>query len=46
VTDGATDQDREVGGMTYRATAWLAWALCGLSVAMFLASVALYVLAR
>jgi hypothetical protein len=32
--------------MTYRATAWLAWALCGLSVAMFLASVALYVLAR
>jgi hypothetical protein len=32
--------------MSHRAAAWLAWSLAGLSVAMFLASVTLYVLAR
>jgi hypothetical protein len=32
--------------MSRRASAWLAWSLAGLSLAMFLASVALYVLAR
>ena len=32
--------------MSSRAAAWLAWSLAGLCVAMFLASVALYVLAR
>jgi hypothetical protein len=32
--------------MSTRASAWLAWSLAGLSVAMFLASVVLYVLAR
>jgi hypothetical protein len=32
--------------MRYRAAFWLAWTLAGLSVAMFLASVALHVLAR
>src|SRR5215213_2586051 len=32
--------------MSTRATSWLAWSLAGLSVAMFLASIVLYVLAR
>src|SRR5919112_3028653 len=32
--------------MSTRASAWLAWALAGLSVAMFLASVVVYVLVR
>ena len=32
--------------MSRRAAAWLAWSLAGLSVAMFVASVALYVLIR
>jgi hypothetical protein len=32
--------------MSTRASAWLAWSLAGLSVAMFLASVVLYVLVR
>jgi hypothetical protein len=32
--------------MSYRTAAWLAWSLAGLSVAMFLASVVLYVLVR
>src|SRR5215212_7898527 len=32
--------------MRYRAASWLAWSLAGLCVAMFLASVALHVLAR
>ena len=32
--------------MSTRATSWLAWSLAGLSVAMFLASVVLYVLVR
>ena len=32
--------------MSTRASAWLAWALAGLSLVMFLASVALYILAR
>ena len=32
--------------MSTRASAWLAWTLAGLSVAMFLASVILYVLAH
>ena len=32
--------------MSSRAAAWLAWSLAGLCVAMFLANVALWVLAR
>jgi hypothetical protein len=32
--------------MNARAAAWLAWSLAGLSVAMFLASIVLYVLAH
>jgi hypothetical protein len=44
VTEGETEQqDRGVGGMSARAAAWLAWSLAGLSVAIFLASVALYI---
>ena len=32
--------------MSPRAASWLAWSLCGISVALFLASVALFFLAR
>jgi hypothetical protein len=46
VTQGAREQGRGFGKMSTRASAWLAWSLAGLSVAMFLASVILYVLAR
>jgi hypothetical protein len=46
VTQRASEQGRRVGGISTRAGSWLAWSLAGLSVAMFLASVALYVLAR
>src|SRR5919107_1472876 len=46
MTAGAREQDRVVGEMSTRAPAWLAWALAGLSVAMFLASVVVYVLVR
>ena len=42
----AEEQGREVGGMRTRASTWLAWSLAALSVAMFLVSVALYVLAH
>jgi hypothetical protein len=41
----AREQGRGVGAMGSRTAAWLAWALAGLSVAMFLASVALWILA-
>src|ERR671933_2896310 len=39
-------QERGAGGMSIRATAWVAWTLAGFSVAMFVASVPLLVLAR
>jgi hypothetical protein len=45
VTEGTKEQDREVGGMTRRATL-LAWSLAALSALMFVASVALYFLTR
>jgi hypothetical protein len=45
MTEGASEQGRGVGVRRSRAAPWLAWALAGLSVAMFLASVVLYVLA-
>ena len=44
--EGAREQRQGIGGMSLRAAAWLAWSLAGLSVAMFVVSVALYVLAR
>src|SRR5918995_5510226 len=43
---GIKKQDRGVGGMSTRAAAWLAWSLAALCVAVFLASIALWVLAR
>ncbi|HZG62957.1 MAG TPA: hypothetical protein VEY13_05520, partial [Rubrobacteraceae bacterium] len=46
MTEGARQQDRGAGGMRSRTGAWLAWALAALSLAMFIASVALYLLAR
>ncbi len=46
MTEGAREQGRGVGKMSTRASAWLAWALAGLSVAVFLASVVLYVRVR
>ena len=47
MTEGATKRDRRVGGISTRAASWwLAWSLGGLLLAMFVASVALYVLAR
>jgi hypothetical protein len=46
VTEGAREQGRGVGKLSTRAgSAWLAWSLAGLSVAVFLASVELYVFA-
>jgi hypothetical protein len=46
VTEGTKEQDREAGGMNVRVTAWIAWSLAALSVAMFVAGGVLYVLAR
>jgi len=46
VTEGAKEQDRAAGGISVRFAAWLAWALAALSVALFVASGVLYVLAH
>ena len=46
MTEGAKERDLEAGRPRSRAASWLAWSLAGLSVAMFLASVVLYVLAH
>src|SRR5215211_5677712 len=47
MTEGAREQQRRrVSGMSTRSSSWLAWSLAGLSVAMFVPLVALYVLAR
>jgi hypothetical protein len=46
VSEGVGEQDRGVGGIGTRAATWLAWSLAGLSVALFVASAALYALAR
>ena len=46
MTEGAKEQDSGAGGTTYRVAAWIAWSLAALSVAMFVASGVLYVLAR
>jgi hypothetical protein len=46
MTEGTRQQSRRVEGKSPRAASWLAWSLAALSVAMFLASVALYVLTR
>ena len=44
--EGTRQQDRGVGGANSRAASWLAWTLAALSVAMFLASAAFFVLIR
>jgi hypothetical protein len=44
VTEGTKEQGRGVGGTSTRAASWLAWALAGLSLAIFLASGAFYFL--
>ena len=41
MTEGVREQGRDRGGMSARAAAWLAWSLAGLSVVMFVATVAL-----
>ena len=46
MTAGTDEQGRGVGGISPRAASWLAWSLAALCVAMFVASGALYVLAR
>jgi hypothetical protein len=46
VTEGASEQSRRIGWMSARTAAWLAWALAGCSVAMFVASAVLDVLLR
>jgi hypothetical protein len=46
VTEGAKEQDRTAGGINVRVAAWLAWGLVALTVAMFIASGVLHVLAR
>src|SRR5215211_8342593 len=34
MTEGAREHDRAVGGMSTRASAWLAWSLCLLALAL------------
>ncbi len=47
MTQGTREQrGREIRGMSRRTATWLAWSLAALSVAIFVASAALYVLAR
>ena len=46
MAEGIREQRRGVGGKGTRAAAWLAWSLAALSVAMFVASLPLYGLAR
>jgi len=46
VTQATREQGRGFGRISARTAAWLAWSLAGLSVAMFIATVALYVLIR
>ncbi|MDQ3910657.1 MAG: hypothetical protein M3305_02510 [Actinomycetota bacterium] len=46
MTEGSRQQGQGVGGINSGRATWLAWSVCALSVAMFVASVALWVLAR
>ena len=46
MTEGTDERDRGGARGQARAPAWLAWSLAALSVALFLATVALFVLAR
>jgi hypothetical protein len=44
VTEGASEQGRGIGGISARTAAWLAWSLATLSLIMFVANVALYII--
>jgi hypothetical protein len=44
VTVGASEQGRGIGGISARTAAWLAWSLTTLSLIMFVANVALYII--
>jgi hypothetical protein len=44
VTVGASEQGRGIGGISARTAAWLAWSLATLSLIMFVANVALYII--
>jgi hypothetical protein len=46
VTERIRERSRGTAGSSTRAASWLAWSLAGLSVAMFVASVAFYILSR
>ena len=46
MTEGAREQGPEGAGSNTRASSWLAWSLAGLSLTMFLTTVAFYVRAR
>src|SRR5215211_7527714 len=42
--EGARDQGRGIGGMSYRVAAWLAWSLCAVSLALVVLGLLLTVL--
>jgi hypothetical protein len=42
VTEGAREQSRDIGGITHRAAAWLAWSLCVLCVVFVVLALLLY----
>jgi hypothetical protein len=44
VTEGTSEQGRGIGGISARTAAWLAWSLATLSLIMFVANVALYII--
>ena len=46
MTEGTRKRGQDVGGISYRAAAWLAWSLCTLSLALTSASLLLLVLNR
>ena len=46
MTEGTRERGQDVGGISYRAAAWLAWSLCALSSALTSASLLLLVLNR
>ena len=46
MTEGASEQGREIGGMGPRSASWLAWSLAGLALVLCAVSIALYVAAR
>jgi hypothetical protein len=41
VTEGTREQTQEVNGMSRRATAWLAWSVCTLTLALIVCAIVL-----